>query len=62
MTLDVPVLNDDGSLKFTATLTADQVQVLLQFAMNLTMAAGLATHIGIAVPDLDDNLNPKLND
>lgn len=58
MTLDVPVLNDDGSVKFTATLSPDQVQVLLQFAMNITMAAGLATHIGVAIPDLDDNLNP----
>lgn len=58
MTLDVPILNDDGSVKFTATLSPDQVQVLLQFAMNFTMAAGLAVQIGITAPELDDNLNP----
>ena len=62
MKIEVPVFNEDGSVKFTAQLTADQAQVLLQFAMNMAMATGIAAHLGLQGPDLDDSGNPILND
>ena len=41
MILDVPVINEDGSVKFTAHLTAEQTQVLLQFSIAYLLQAGL---------------------
>ena len=39
--IDVPILNEDGSVKFTQVLTAQEVQVLLQFALNFLATTGL---------------------
>lgn len=41
--IDVPVFNSDGSLQYHQTLTAQEVQVLLQFALNFLVAAGIST-------------------
>ena len=41
--LDVPVFNEDGSLQYHQTLSAQEVQVLLQFALNFLVAAGIST-------------------
>jgi len=62
MKIEVPVFNDDGSVKFTATLSEQQASVLLQFAMNLAMATGIAAHLGVVGPEIDDTGNPVLND
>ncbi len=42
--LDVPVFNADGSVQYHQTLTANEIQVLLQFALNFLVAAGISTH------------------
>jgi len=42
--LEVPVLNDDGSVNYTASLSAAEVQTLLQFAINLSASVGLGAH------------------
>jgi hypothetical protein len=62
MKIEVPVFNEDGSVKFTATLSEAQAAVLLQFAINLSMATGIAAHLGIIGPELDDTGNVTLND
>jgi hypothetical protein len=62
MKIEVPVFNEDGSVQFTANLTEAQAQVLLQFAMNLAMATGIAVHLGVTGPEIDDMGNPVLND
>lgn len=45
--IDVPIYNNSGELQFTSTLTMDEVQILLQFAINLKMA--MASQMGVAV-------------
>lgn len=46
MKLEVPVINEDGSVKFTQTVDPAQVQVLLQFALNFLVATGMAAAYG----------------
>jgi hypothetical protein len=41
--IDVPVFNGDGSIQYHQTLSANEVQVLLQFALNFLVAAGIST-------------------
>lgn len=41
MILDVPVINEDGSVKFMTHLDAEQTQVLLQFALAYLLHSGL---------------------
>jgi hypothetical protein len=48
MLIDVPVMNDDGSVKFTQTLDAKQVQALLGFALNFLVATGLSVQYGVS--------------
>ena len=47
MRLEVPVQNEDGSLKMTMVLDAPQVQALLQFGINMAMAMGIASQYGL---------------
>lgn len=53
MIIDVPVKNEDGSLKFTQTLNAEQAQVLLQFALNFLTSAGLQYMQGVSIQHVD---------
>ncbi len=39
--IDVPVFNEDGSVRFHQTLSAKETQLLLQFALNFLVAAGI---------------------
>ena len=39
--VEVPVFNDDGSIKFTAQVNPEQAQALLQFAYNFLVATGM---------------------
>ena len=40
--IDVPVYNPDGSVKFTAVVKPQEVQVLLQFALNFLTSVGIS--------------------
>jgi len=43
--VEVPVFNEDKSIKFTVLVTPEESQALLQFAVNFLAGAGLAAHI-----------------
>lgn len=38
--LEIPVFEDDGSVKFTAVLTPEQAKELLSFALNFILGVG----------------------
>lgn len=57
---DMPVYNDDGSVKFTLVLNENQKKTLLQFALNFLLATGLAANYGIDMPDAEEPV--ELND
>lgn len=40
--IEVPVYNDDGSVKATMLLSPEETKTLLQFAINFLAASGLA--------------------
>lgn len=42
--LDVPIYNDDGSIKFTQQVSPQEAQALLQFAINFMAATGMSAH------------------
>ena len=46
--LEVPVFNDDGSIKFTASVTPEQAQALLEFAYNFLVATGMSVRAIVA--------------
>jgi hypothetical protein len=54
--LDVPVYNDDGSIKFTQQVSPQEAQALLQFAINFMAATGLNVTMN------DKNTQQELND
>lgn len=45
MTIDIPVFNEDGSVKFTQTCNAEEAKNLLQFALNFLVATGMSAQI-----------------
>lgn len=49
MKVEIPVFNDDGSVKFNAELSPDEAQAILQFGLNFAIASGLAQQLGIQV-------------
>lgn len=51
--IEVPVFNDDGSIRFTQEVNPTEAQTLLTFALNFLTSTGLAAQMGIAVPDDD---------
>ena len=40
--IEVPVFNDDGSIKLTQLISPEEAKTLLQFAINFLTAAGMA--------------------
>jgi hypothetical protein len=54
--LDVPVYNDDGSIKFTQQVSPKEAQALLQFAINFMAATGLNVTMN------DKHTQQELND
>lgn len=38
--IDVPVYNDDGTVKFTVSVDAPQSKALLEFALNFLVTSG----------------------
>lgn len=65
--IEVPVFNPDGSVKVTHLVSADEAQVLLQFALNMLTTVGLvASKIQNSAfdPDNDEDnppFDPTLN-
>lgn len=53
MKIEVPVFNDDGSLSFTASLSENEVKTILQFGLNMAVAMGIASQMGILTPNGD---------
>jgi len=39
--IEVPVFNEDGSIKVTHLISPEEAQALLQFATNFLMASGM---------------------
>ena len=54
--IDVPILNEDGSIKFTQVVTAQEAQVLLQFALNFLASTGLTVKMMMDHSKEDDSL------
>lgn len=48
--IEVPVFNDDGSIKVTQLLSPQEAQTLLQFALNFLSAAGMTVAVATAKP------------
>lgn len=66
--IEVPIFNDDGSVQVTHVLTPEQVQPLLQFALNFLTATGLQAVNGnygqmeLQLEDIDDEHGDYLED
>lgn len=45
--IEVPIFNDDGSVRVVQVLSAEEVQTILEFACNFLMTAGLAGHFAV---------------
>lgn len=64
--VDIPVFNDDGSIKFTQQATPEEAKVLLEFALNFLLATGLhAKYMSaaeVANVEIDQENPPELND
>lgn len=61
MTIDLPVFNEDGSVKTTLNINEKEAQHLLQFAINFLSAAGLASNVSVSQED-DVQWPTELND
>ena len=46
--IEVPVFNDDGSVKLTQLLSPEEAQSLLQFAINFLTASGMLTAFAVS--------------
>ena len=57
--IEVPVFNDDGSIKLTQMVSPEEAQTLLQFAINFMLAMG--NTVQVAVGNSPDE-NMELND
>ncbi len=55
--IDVPVYNADGSLQFTQSVSPEEAQALLQFAINFNLAVGMSSGISIGTPDDDEEFD-----
>lgn len=55
MKINVPLLNEDGSLKTELSLNDKEVQALLQFGLNMATAMGIAQQF-YSEPDEEDTV------
>jgi hypothetical protein len=64
MIIDVPVRNEDGTIRATLTMDEQQMQAILQFGLNFLLATGLAASYGVSMPgEKEDPQMPlKFND
>ena len=57
--IEVPILNEDGSVQVTHVLQPEEVQYLLQFALNFLAGAGLTVAtIAKAAQDAETRQQP----
>ncbi len=49
--IEVPVFNDDGSVKLTQLLSPEEAKTLLQFALNFLAATGLSASLAVVKPE-----------
>lgn len=58
--IDVPIYNEDGSVRLTQHVTADEAQHLLGFALNFLVSTGLAAQMNVVIQDEDalEDFNP----
>ena len=57
MKLDTLIKNEDGSVKFEASLNRAEVNTLLQYSINSLMALGYVFDTQLKVDDNDDETN-----
>ena len=55
--IEVPVFNEDGSIKLTQMVSPEEAQTLLQFAINFMLAMGTTVQVGIGTPPEEMELN-----
>lgn len=58
--IEVPVYNDDGSVKATMMISPEEAKHLLEFAINFMAAMGNTVQIAVGKPD--DQQELKFND
>lgn len=58
--IEVPVFNDDGSVKLTQLLSPEEAQSLLQFALNFLTASGMMATYAVAKPKDDTQMELPL--
>ena len=56
--IDIPVFEDDGSIKFTMVAGPEEAKTLLQFAVNFLSSAGLAQQFMIQKAEADGEKAP----
>ena len=56
--IEVPIFNEDGTVKVTTLLSPEEAQHILQFAINFLMSAGMAANY--AIQHTDDNEQGEL--
>ena len=54
--IEVPVFNDDGSVKLTQLLSPGEAQSLLQFAINFLTASGMITAFAVSAKKEDPQM------
>ena len=57
MKLDTLIKNEDGSVRFEASLNRAEVNTLLQYSINSLMALGYVFDTQLKVDDNDDETN-----
>lgn len=56
--IEVPVFNEDGSIKLTQMVSPEEAQTLLQFAINFMLAMGNTVQVAVGnSKDEDMELN-----
>ena len=56
--IEVPVFNEDGSIKLTQMVSPEEAQTLLQFAINFMLAMGNTVQVAVSnSKDEDMELN-----
>lgn len=55
--IDVPIFNEDGSIKFTQQVSPEEAQALLSFAINFLAATGHAAQMMLQAEESNQELN-----
>ena len=58
--IEVPVFNEDGSVKLTQLLSPEEAQSLLQFALNFLTASGMMAAYTVASKKEDPKMELPL--